>query len=100
MNLKNKVDSQRITQSKQKKYRAIRTTNKLKVSKQCSSTSKVKGNNKRRYSTAKFIEFVLKTFVGKIYNDLYGCTRKDWIKCRSIIAHLGTKHIPFCVNST
>ena len=98
MKLKKKVDSQGNTQSKHKTCKPRRTTNKLKVSKHCSSISKVKGYNKRRYGTAKFIEFVLKTFVGKIYNDLYGCTRKDWIKCRSIIAHLGTKNIPFCVN--
>ena len=54
--LKKEVDSQRITQSKQKKYKAIRTTNKLKIRKQCSSTGKIKGYNKRRYSKETFTE--------------------------------------------
>ena len=74
MKLKIKVDSQRITQSIQKKYKAIRTTNKLKIPKQCILTRKVKGYNKKRYSNEKFIEFVLKNVVPKIYNDLYGYT--------------------------
>ena len=60
-----KLDARRVTQSKQKKYKIIRTTNKLKVSTQYSSTSKLKGYNKRRYSKAKFTKFVLNTFFGK-----------------------------------
>ena len=67
-----KVDRQRITKSKQRKYKVTRITTKLRVTKSRRSTSKAKGYKERFFKQKLLHECTSKEFTPVVNDALFG----------------------------
>ena len=77
-----KVDRQRITNSKQRKYKATRITNKLKVTKRKRSTSKVKGYKERFFNQKLLHKCTPKEYTLVVNDGLFGDAFNESIKIK------------------